>query len=69
MYKREYGEIHGAFGYEVYIDRERKRVMAKIFVYENVIKITGDYDTIMRKIRELKETINKLEELLDISST
>lgn len=44
----------GLIGVEVYTKKEAKRrYFVKIYVYDTVLKISGDFDTIKRKMEEI----------------
>jgi len=54
----------GAFGYEVYQNTENpERFLAKVFVYDKPILLSGDKDILGNKIAELTEVFRELQKL------
>lgn len=52
----------GAFGYEIYEHTENPdRFLVKVFVYDAEIKLSGDYETLSRKIAELSKIFKNLQ--------
>lgn len=62
-WNRIYRDGVGRFGYEIYEDTTSNKFLVKVFIYESKINISGDYETISRKISEVAEIFNKLQRI------
>jgi hypothetical protein len=54
----------GSFGYEVYQNtKEPERYLAKIYVYDKPILLSGDKEILGNKINELSQVLNELQRI------
>ena len=60
----------GAFGYEIYQNTQNKeRYLAKIFIYDTPVMLSGTKDILASKISELSEVFVELRKLFPESES
>lgn len=55
----------GAFSYEIWYNFLEKRYWLKVFVYGKVIELSGDYDTLNKKLDEFSTMWNRMVDTID----
>jgi len=54
----------GSFGYEVYQNiKEPERYLAKIYVYDKPVLLSGNKEILANKINELSQVLNELQRI------
>lgn len=57
----------GAFNCEVYVKQDGSRLhyWIKLYIYNKVAELSGDYETLTKKMEEFAELWNELQDVID----
>lgn len=65
MWTRLHKKGHGAFNCEIWYSDEGK-YWIKIYIYGKIVELTGDYETLNRKLNEFSVLWNNMVDTLDL---